>query len=414
MSSFTNGVMVAMDRKKQVLTILWVIYGLWNFGTHWTTTLLSFLQWDTVEVMSIIDLAYIQAFGSLCNALGALLIGQLTDSIGPKVMFMFSTVLTSIYYIGLGFCRHWYSFFFLQILRFGYQLDSTAEMYLATVTTERERTGALLLMGLPQALSMFLAPMAASKMAVWTSLRTSQMASGVVMGITLLPVLMFLLPTTHSVPRIASARLRPQDYWPMITRNPALREGLILRALLVTAYVCYEIIARNFLLRSLMKGTTDSAEVLITMGAALLAVQFVVLPLLQKRCSPKRLLQFSVSTLILSYLAINLVTSLNQFLVITALQTGAYAISYAESSTLITSAVETGDLGKATGLASMAQWTVNFIIPIYTSHLVQSWHYTYAFYSSALLSVLTLGYITVFAKQTNARTYSVLPSMINT
>lgn len=124
----------------------------------------------------------------------------------------------------------------------------------------------------------------------------------------------------------------------MITRNSALREGLILRALLVTAYVCYEIIARNFLLRSLMQGTTDSAEVLITMGASLLAVQFVVLPLLQKRCSPKTLLQFSVSALILSYLAINLVTTLNQFLVITALQTGAYAISYAESSTLITSA----------------------------------------------------------------------------
>lgn len=49
-------------------------------------------------------------------------------------------------------------------------------------------------------------------------------------------------------------------------------------------------------------GTTDSAEVLITMGAALLTVQFVVLPLLQKRCSPKVLLQLSVSALILSYL----------------------------------------------------------------------------------------------------------------
>lgn len=109
-----------------------------------------------------------------------------------------------------------------------------------------------------------------------------------------------------------------------------------------------------------------------------------------------------------------MVTSLNQFLVVTFLQTGAYAISYAESSTLITSAVETGELGKATGLASMAQWTVNFIVPIYTSHLVNSWHYTYAFYTSAILSVLTLGYISVIAKQTNARTYSVLPSMVVT
>ncbi|KAI6233037.1 hypothetical protein M3Y99_00964800 [Aphelenchoides fujianensis] len=395
--------MVAMDRKKKVLTILWIIFGIWHFGTHWTTTLLSFLQWDTVE-----------AFGSLCNALGALLIGQLTDSIGPKIMFIFSTVLTSFYYIGLGICRHWYSFFFLQVLRFGYQLDSTAEMYLATATTERERTGALLLLGLPQALSMFLAPLAASRIAIWTSLRTSQVINGIVMPIALIPVIFFLLPTTHSVPRIASARLRPQDYWPMITRNPALREGITLRALLITSYVCYEIIARNFLLRAFMKGTTDSAEVLITMGAALLAVQFVVLPFLQKRCDPKKLLQLSVIALTASYVAVNFITSLNQFLVITAIQTGAYAISYAESSTLITSSVETSDLGKATGLASMAQWTVNFIVPIYTSHLVNHWHYTYAFYTSAILSVLTFGYITLFAKQTNARTYTVLPSMVVT
>jgi hypothetical protein len=45
-----------------------------------------------------------------------------------------------------------------QILRVGYQLDSTAEMYLATVTTERERTGALLILAIPQATSMFFGP----------------------------------------------------------------------------------------------------------------------------------------------------------------------------------------------------------------------------------------------------------------
>ncbi|KAI6207475.1 hypothetical protein M3Y96_00012800 [Aphelenchoides besseyi] len=406
--------MVTMDRKQKVLTVLWFIFGIWHFGTHWTTTLLSFLQWDTTEVMTIVDLAYIQAFGSLCNALGALFIGQLTDSIGPKIMFIFSTILTSIYYVGLGICRSWYSFFFLQVLRFGYQLDSTAEMYLATATTERERTGALLLLGLPQALSMFLGPLAASRVAIWTSLRTSQIVNGFVMPLLLIPVLLFFLPTTHSVPRIASARLRPQDYWPMITRNSGLREGITLRALLIASYVCYEIIARNFLLRAFMKGATDSAEVLITMGASLLVVQLLVLPFLQKRCDPKKLLQLSVIVLFTCYIAANFITSLNQFLVISALQTGAYAISYAESSTLITSSVETGDLGKATGLASMAQWTVNFIVPIYTSHLVNHWHYTYAFYTSAVLSVITFGYITVFAKQTNARTYSVLPSMVIT
>lgn len=67
---------MAMDRKQKVISILCVIFGIWHFATNWTTTLLSFLQWDTVEVLSIIDLAYIQAFGSICNAFGALVIGQ--------------------------------------------------------------------------------------------------------------------------------------------------------------------------------------------------------------------------------------------------------------------------------------------------------------------------------------------------
>jgi hypothetical protein len=66
----------SMEKKHRVLGILALIYGIWHFFTNWTTTLLSFLQWDTAEPLTIIDLAYIQAFGSLCNAIGSLAIGQ--------------------------------------------------------------------------------------------------------------------------------------------------------------------------------------------------------------------------------------------------------------------------------------------------------------------------------------------------
>jgi hypothetical protein len=78
------------------------------------------------------------------------------------------------------------------------------------------------------------------------------------------------------------------------------------------------------------------------------------------------------------------------------------------------SAVQTGDLGKATGLASMVQWTAHFLVPLYTSHLVNYWHHTYAFYTSSLIMLVTLGYITVYAKQTNARMRTLLPSLITT
>lgn len=216
----------------------------------------------------------------------------------------------------------------------------------------------------------------------------------------------------------------------MVTRNTALCEGLLLRGLLIIAYVCYELIARNFLLRAYMKGASDSAEVVITMGVSLLLVQFIILPFLQKHFSPKSLLQIAIAALAISYGAVTFTTSLNQFLAITAIQTGAYAVAYAESCTQITrymcfeyhysncinnekyySAVETADLGKATGLASMVQWITHFIVPIYTSHLANRWHYTYAFYTSSLVMIVTLIFITVFAKQTNARLRSLLPSL---
>lgn len=70
---------MGIEKKQKVISILCIIFGIWHFGTNWTTTLLSFLQWDTIEILTIIDLAYIQAFGSLCNAGGALAIGQVKN-----------------------------------------------------------------------------------------------------------------------------------------------------------------------------------------------------------------------------------------------------------------------------------------------------------------------------------------------
>lgn len=141
---------MSLEKKQKVMFTLCLVFGLWHFATQWTTTLLSFLQWDTEEVMTITDLGYIQAFGSLCNAFGALAAGQLADTLGAQSMFLLSAVFTAIYYSGISLARSWYAFFFLQILRFGYQLDGTAEMYLATVTTESERTSALMRLTIPQ------------------------------------------------------------------------------------------------------------------------------------------------------------------------------------------------------------------------------------------------------------------------
>lgn len=57
---------------------------------------------------------------------------------------------------------------------------------------------------------MFFGPMVASQLAIHTNLRTSQFICGIVLFVTLVPVIYKFLPETHSVPKLATARLRPQ------------------------------------------------------------------------------------------------------------------------------------------------------------------------------------------------------------
>uniref|UniRef100_A0A914RVE2 Major facilitator superfamily (MFS) profile domain-containing protein n=1 Tax=Parascaris equorum TaxID=6256 RepID=A0A914RVE2_PAREQ len=218
-----------------------------------------------VTVMTIVDIGYIQSFGSFCNAIGALAVGQLADTMGPKTTFLFSSVIVSIYYSLLGFARCWYSFFFLQILRIGYQLDATAEMYLATYTV---------------AIAMFFGPMVASQLAVATTLRTSQVTCGIAMLMVLTPTIYFALPQTHSIPKLATARLRPQLQ---------LEED---------------------------KTSFTQAN--------------------KRRYYPKTVLQLALTALIGSYFAVNFTKNLEQLLVIIAVQTASYAVAYAESCTQIT------------------------------------------------------------------------------
>jgi hypothetical protein len=77
-------------------------------------------------------------------------------------------------------------------------------------------------------------------------------------------------------------------------------------------------------------------KILNIFSASLIITQFVILPILQRHVSPKTLLQLASIALIAAYGAVTMIGSLYEYLLITAIQTGAYAVAYAESSTQIT------------------------------------------------------------------------------
>lgn len=59
--------MGVLDKKQQVMFVLMLIFFLWHMGTQWTTTLLSFLQWDTDEVRRSYTCKHLQTSGWRCN-----------------------------------------------------------------------------------------------------------------------------------------------------------------------------------------------------------------------------------------------------------------------------------------------------------------------------------------------------------
>ena len=71
-----------------------------------------------------------------------------------------------------------------------------------------------------------------SRIASYTTLRASQMICGGVMPIVLIPVVLFLLPTTHSIPRLATAKLRPQANF----ESPKMTKFLSSTGLLANGY----------------------------------------------------------------------------------------------------------------------------------------------------------------------------------
>ena len=71
--------------------------------------------------------------------------------------------------------REFVVFMLIQFFKIGYHFDAGAEMYMATVTTERERTRSALYLALPQAIALLIGPILAARTAVWFSIRFSEL-----------------------------------------------------------------------------------------------------------------------------------------------------------------------------------------------------------------------------------------------
>ena len=164
------------SKKSATLAQLALANGVWFTCTQWTATLMSFIYWDISPPMTVWNIGCVQTLAALANALGAVVCGQHMDISGSKSVFIASTVATALYYAGLSQVRTFGALLAVQALRCGYHFDAGAEMYLATVTSEKHRSQALALtMNVPQAIAYVAGPMLAARTAVLFGLRYSEL-----------------------------------------------------------------------------------------------------------------------------------------------------------------------------------------------------------------------------------------------
>lgn len=98
-------------------------------------------------------------------------------------------------------------------------------------------------------------------------LRAAAAASAGFLVLTLCPLIIWVLPDTHDVPKLAGARLQPFDGGlPLLLKNAALREAISLRVLIVAPYVCYELVGRQFIMRKYFQTPTDAAQLMLITG----------------------------------------------------------------------------------------------------------------------------------------------------
>lgn len=120
-------------------------------------------------------------------------------------------------------------------------------------------------------------------------------------------------------------------------------------------------------MRRFIRTPSDTSLLLLITGFTMVIVQFGVLPRVQRRLTPRRTLQVNAPRTILSphrqqklfqtalvfltccYLALLYSRTFTQMIIISAVQTAAYALAFAETCTQITTSVESAQLGAATG-----------------------------------------------------------------
>ncbi len=188
--------------KQRAFLSIALAFTIWHTVDEWGKLTIAFLQWELKPEMDMFKVGILNGVGNLFILLGTFPAGHIVDSAGTKFAGFIATILTGFYFLFISRATTFLGFLMGQVLKIGFQFSQITEAFIGSVETEEKgRTKSLMRLTIPLGAALVAGPYIGGYLSDSFSDQNLIALAGVVLIVTLSPIILFLLPElTNSKP----------------------------------------------------------------------------------------------------------------------------------------------------------------------------------------------------------------------
>ncbi|KAE9549038.1 hypothetical protein FO519_007752 [Halicephalobus sp. NKZ332] len=363
--------MFGKKEKERLKWSLLIIYGLTNTFEQWCRILLPFTQWQLEPRPSLFDSLILNCIGNTSMVLGSFFIAQLIDTIGGKPAAIISTIVIGLYQIVISNIHNYYFFGLCETLLFFNHMPTIVEALIGQLIGEdgddKERSRILMRLIIPASIAFAAGPYLAVQALylITPSLALSQSLCGVLNLLTVLPIVIFALPT----PNQQSKKFQI----PTIVSAP---------------YNAYDQVLRTQLSTQMLTNPGDMAKLGLLLGIFTIVSNIFILPRLQQRFGPQTLLLGALTILFCCYIYLSWVHEYMYLLFGLPLQIMGVCVANGLLTAQLMGEVPRVHMGKAAALNRIAQLAATSMTPLIAGHYIDGSETAILCYTSAGITLL--------------------------
>ncbi|KAI1717991.1 major facilitator superfamily domain-containing protein [Ditylenchus destructor] len=382
------------QRDRAKLTLL-IICGLYNTYEQWCRILLPFTQWQLLPRPSMFDTLLLNAIGTVAILIGSVFVAQIIDSVGGRTAAVFATVFVGIYQAIICWMKSYYVFGGMQLLLFFNHMPTIIDALIGQLVGEnadnKERTKVLMRTIIPTSIAFATGPYLAVQILYLFNpgLEVVQMLCGILHILTVLPIIIIFLPEENNK-KSRRIELPNVSSFVNILKDRKMIWSLVFVMLVMGPYSAYDQVMRTHLTGTMLTKPNEMAKMALLLGSTAFIANIFLLPYLQHKMRPSKLIQLSLTLTTGAYMYLSQVTEYHLVLIGMPFQVIGVCIALGQLSAHIMSSVPRSHMGKAAALNRIAQLTATAIVPLVTGYYTDNEEATTLCYISAAISALTI------------------------